>query len=212
MFHSQHGQDKWVLEVLKGKRNGFFLDSGAGDPTHASNTHALETVYDWNGICVEPNPYYYEQLRQKRKCVSVNCVLDSVERQVNWISAWQLGGILEFMAPSDRERLCRDCPPLKEPLEDFAQKLNSFTLDYLLTTHQAPAKIDFWSLDVEGAELVLLKSFPWDRHSVTTLCVEHNDYEPKYTETREFMKNKGYTCYPNLLCEWEDHFVNETLL
>lgn len=50
---SQAHQESFVLNVLKEKRNGFYLELGAGWPTKNSNTYLLESEYDWSGISFE---------------------------------------------------------------------------------------------------------------------------------------------------------------
>ena len=42
MFYSQACQDKFIVNVLKGKRDGFFLEIGGGDPIITNNTYTLE--------------------------------------------------------------------------------------------------------------------------------------------------------------------------
>ena len=53
-WHAQHGQDELVVEVLLQKRNGFFVDLAAGDAIQWSNTLSLERLFDWSGLCIEP--------------------------------------------------------------------------------------------------------------------------------------------------------------
>jgi len=55
-YYSQLGQDKWVLEKLDYKENGFFIEIGAYDGITLSNTYSLEKDFGWDGICVECNP------------------------------------------------------------------------------------------------------------------------------------------------------------
>jgi hypothetical protein len=76
----------------------------------------------------------------------------------------------------------------------------------ILKKYKAPKIIDYWSLDVEGAELPILESFPWNDHEVTLLTVEHNTGEPHCSDTRKFMTNLGYKIFPTLLSPNEDHF------
>ena len=53
----QHGaqieQDRYVLALLGGKRNGTFVDIGCGTPTINSNTFLLESEYGWSGIAID---------------------------------------------------------------------------------------------------------------------------------------------------------------
>ena len=53
MFNGQALQDKFVLTILKQKRNGFFLEIGSNHPININNSYVLETSYGWKGIMVE---------------------------------------------------------------------------------------------------------------------------------------------------------------
>lgn len=62
----QAEQDKFVLNVLKEKRNGYFLEIGSNHPININNSFLLEKKYDWKGIMVEYNPSFlplYEMFR-----------------------------------------------------------------------------------------------------------------------------------------------------
>jgi hypothetical protein len=51
--YSQIGQDAFVINLLQQKRNGVFLDIGAGPPKFISNTYLLEKKYNWTGVSIE---------------------------------------------------------------------------------------------------------------------------------------------------------------
>lgn len=53
IWTSQIGQDKFVIDALSGKNNGFFVDLGAGPPRYISNTYVLEKYFNWTGIAVD---------------------------------------------------------------------------------------------------------------------------------------------------------------
>ena len=44
-FNGQALQDKFVLNVLKNKKNGTFLDMGAHEPIHINNTYIGKVSY-----------------------------------------------------------------------------------------------------------------------------------------------------------------------
>jgi hypothetical protein len=75
-YWSQNGQDKWVLETLGYKKNGFFLDSGAYYPKDLSNTYTLEKYFGWTGICIEPLSHLYQKLCEERTCIVLQGILD----------------------------------------------------------------------------------------------------------------------------------------
>ena len=76
---SQLGQDLWVIDTMKYKKNGYFVDLGALDGLTHSNTLMLENKYSWSGICVEANPYVFPKLSSNRNCMCVNSLLDSTD-------------------------------------------------------------------------------------------------------------------------------------
>jgi hypothetical protein len=53
MFNGQAEQDKFVLNVLNNKENGYFLEIGSNHPIYINNSYLLETKYNWKGIMVE---------------------------------------------------------------------------------------------------------------------------------------------------------------
>lgn len=65
-YYGQAHQDKYVLNVLKEKRNGFFLEIGSNDPVFINNTYLLESQYDWRGIMVEYCPRFLQSYKEKR--------------------------------------------------------------------------------------------------------------------------------------------------
>ena len=51
---SQLRQDIFALFVLNFKKNGFFIEIGAADGVHCSNTYIMEKYLSWNGIWLNP--------------------------------------------------------------------------------------------------------------------------------------------------------------
>jgi hypothetical protein len=67
----------------------------------------------------------------------------------------------------------------------------TMTITTALALAGAPAVIDYWSLDTEGTELILLKSFPFDRHTFNVITVEHN-HQPARQHIRRFLEMRGF--------------------
>jgi hypothetical protein len=66
MYLGQAEQDKFVLNVLKNKKNGYFLEIGSNHPTDINNSYLLETKYDWKGIMVEYDSNFLSLYKQHR--------------------------------------------------------------------------------------------------------------------------------------------------
>jgi len=58
MYLGQANQDRFVLNVLKEKKNGYFLEIGSNHPININNSYLLETNYEWKGIMVEFCPHF----------------------------------------------------------------------------------------------------------------------------------------------------------
>ncbi|MFJ7157404.1 FkbM family methyltransferase [Streptomyces sp. NPDC101118] len=196
---SQYGQDRFVVDRLGGMRNGYFLDSGASDGLRASNTRLLETSYGWTGICVEPNADLYARLVRNRRCTCLDCCLYDREGSVEFLEAGTVGGILAEYDPS-LLRLARQGLRVADGDDPPTVPKTARTIRSVLDQCRAPAVIDYWSLDTEGSELALLRSFPFDAYSFRVLTVEHN-WLPVRTEIRAFLEARGYVWAQEAGCD-----------
>jgi len=66
MYFGQAEQDKFVLNVLKEKKDGFFLEIGSNHPINISNSYTLEKNYGWKGIMVEYDENFLDSYREHR--------------------------------------------------------------------------------------------------------------------------------------------------
>jgi hypothetical protein len=62
MSRSQFFQDLWVGWELGSPGHGFFVEFGAANGRHASNTHYLEKHLGWHGILAGPARHWYPHL------------------------------------------------------------------------------------------------------------------------------------------------------
>jgi hypothetical protein len=63
---AQLRQDLFVLTHLDFKTHGFFVEFGATDGIHLSNSYLLEREFHWSGILAEPAKSFEVALRQNR--------------------------------------------------------------------------------------------------------------------------------------------------
>ncbi|MFF8380224.1 FkbM family methyltransferase [Streptomyces sp. NPDC015661] len=188
-----------MVHALNGLRGGFFLDAGASDGVDASNTHLLETAYGWSGICVEPNPLLYAELVRNRRCHRVNCCLYDRPGEVDFVEAGTVGGILDAYHPAllaCARHVLGTSPGTPPP----TVRRPARTVRSVLRACGAPPVLDYWSLDTEGSELAILKSFPFDEYAVRVLTVEHN-WLPARAEVRGFLEARGYRWAAELGCD-----------
>jgi hypothetical protein len=72
-FTGQYYQDIIIAYIFfEAKKNGFYVDIGANDGKFISNTYCFEKL-GWEGICIEPQPDIFEELK---KNINGDFVLD----------------------------------------------------------------------------------------------------------------------------------------
>lgn len=64
--YSETYQDIFVLTMLNGKRDGYFLEIGAMYPQTYSNTYLLESKFGWKGISIEKESHYEAMHKSSR--------------------------------------------------------------------------------------------------------------------------------------------------
>ena len=75
---SQTFQDMFVLSMLDGKTKGTYLEIGAADPFHGSNTALLEQL-GWKGTSLEILPHEVEKFKAHRKNEVILCDATKVD-------------------------------------------------------------------------------------------------------------------------------------
>ena len=79
-----------------------------------------------------------------------------------------------------------------------------FPLYSVLMTLNNP-HIDYFSLDIEGAEAAILKTVPWNQVNVTSFSVEINHAGKIFPESRvdiqDFMKRQGYKFHSTVVID-----------
>ena len=152
-FVAAQGQDRLVLEILGNMTDGYYIDLGARWWHRSSNTFILDYIYDWQGLCIEPDPIFYPGLIMNRTC-TVIC-----DNPIG-IST---GGSLSFsyrMGRRGDERLKPDIILTVVSLEDIFKKF------------KVPKQIDYLSIDIDGMESKALMQFPLKQYQFKIISIE----------------------------------------
>lgn len=186
-YKSQAGQDKFVEQYFarSGLSGKYFLDVGAFDGIHFSNTYYLETILGWQGLCVEASADSFRSLSQNRRCNCANIVISSHN------------GILQF-----QENGMGGCV-----VTDGGEPLHAATLETVMREYGCPPLIDYVSLDIEGSEYDALLGFPFHSFKARLWTIEHNKYcAGEFNKMRIFdlMAANGYTRIREDVCSHDD--------
>ena len=145
-WHSQEGQDRHIMAIFSGKRNGYFVDCAANEPVQISNTRSLERDFGWSGLCVEPNQRYWSALRRIRSCKLSTTPVSNVEESSIMT---ERGAFSSFVAKSRRQYTQAIRMNATALSRAGLMQVRTRRIDSLLREHGAPHTIDYLSLDVE---------------------------------------------------------------
>jgi FkbM family methyltransferase len=218
-FKGQLLQDKYLDEnVFNGKKNGIFVEVGALDGIGASNTLFFEEKRNWKGILIEPNPVEYVRLiESKRNSIFENCAISNLEGEVNFLSISGpcnvLSGILEFYDPRHLQRIQYELNQYSNYKIDHelystseTVKIKSKKLSTVFKENNY-THIDLLSVDVEGAEMEVLKSINFDEVNIDCILLENNYGIEKETE---FLIANGYRVLTNI--QWDVLFIKNDFI
>jgi FkbM family methyltransferase len=189
-YYSQHGEDALLLQVFD--KPGYFVELGAVDGVHLSNTYALEQA-GWSGLLVEAVPALFEKVLQNRpKATSIHAAVADTDGELTFYGT-EVGSLSTF----DKEQRDYFIKNRTEVTADSytSHKIRSATTASLLKEANAPKVIDVMSVDIEGAELVALNGLDFDAYDVRCLIIEKDFARAKAANERtieDLVKSKGY--------------------
>ncbi|XP_066967102.1 protein Star-like [Macrobrachium rosenbergii] len=169
---SQFSQSKIANEMLKGMKDGFFVEVGAADGESLSNSIFFERELGWSGLLVEATPANFVALQTKnRKAYSIYAALavTTFASEVTFAASGAFGGKLAN------------------------QGIKVKGLPFFSILRALDVKIvDFLSLDIESFEVKVLKTIPWDKIKFRLMCIEVNHIPEGKEFLTKFLQEKGY--------------------
>jgi FkbM family methyltransferase len=191
-YYSQKGQDKFVNEnIFNNKTNGFFIEIGANNGINFSNTYFFEKNLNWQGICVEPYPELFEELKKNRNCYAENSCISSEKKIAQFLKCYgfiteMYSGIIDDYDPRHIERINNEIEIFggaKEIIEVQCISFDDLTEKYKID------KVDLLSIDIEGGEEKIIKSIDFSKIYIDVIIIENNFND---NGMRDYLKNKGY--------------------
>ena len=197
---SQHGEEDRLVAHFEGwaRSPGTYVEIGALDGAQFSNTLRLATCAGWSGVLVEGAWDNYERLErnvlaQRRPNVTAHfgAVCAPPQRSVRFAQGQKLrtiGGDVDAMAEGYREKWGRH---QRAPVDVACAPMSHYL--------RGVPHVHFFSLDVEGAELVVLETIDFTATTVDVFLIEMDEHDPaKNWKIRTLMRNLGYTACARL--------------
>ncbi len=173
-----HAEDRLKAEFFRATRNGFFVEVGANDPQRGSQSWQFEQT-GWAGVLVEPQPELAVRLTETRRARVFAAVCSS---------PGSAGGTARLYLRGPHSSLKRELA-VTGVIAEGAIDVPARTLDDILEEAEAPAPIDFVSIDVEGHEVEVLKGFDLARWQPQLVLIEDH---VSNLATHRFLSGAGY--------------------
>ena len=197
---ARYGMDRRLEEVLPHK-GGFYVELGANDGALASNSYYFELKKNWTGILIEPCPNLYLsclKLRGIRNKVFCNaCVPFDFSGEfvaMTYSDSMTISNSLDLDIGDRAEFIVKGDKFLAPGEHAFEFGAKAATLNQLLIDGSAPRLIDFLSLDVEGAELDVLRGVDFAHFNFRYIIVECRNLD----RLSRFLHDHGYTLLDKL--------------
>ena len=187
-------QDKLEGDMLG---TGMYVELGAFDGKTESNTRFFDACLNWTGLLIEGNPTTFQKTMEARPnshrmsfAPSCSADYEAVNKTIQFASYPMTNAGLKGKARDydEKTQVGVPCGPLGPVLEDIFEG----------------QRINFFSLDVEGAEVMVLKTIDFSRVHIDLLMVEVlnkfcDEDCPARDEIRDIMKKAGYKRYERIV-------------
>ena len=179
-----NNEDTAILNYFKDKKNGFYVDVGCYHPIHRNNTHLLHTQ-NWSGVNIDTSKFSIDLFNFMRpKDLNYNCAISDKNENIKLFYQKELSQ-LSTIEKSQAENVFQG--DIKE------KEINAFTLDEILSRDKyKDSKIDLLDIDVEGADLKVLRGLSFDKFKPELVCVEIHAKEIEKSDIYNFLIDKNY--------------------
>lgn len=170
-FVSASDEDKLVINYFKSKKNGYLLDISAADGVTGSNSFRLINEFDWSGLLVEPCPRHKKNLDILYADVDdVNVYYGAISGDKEKLTFYELGADAVGMSyTAERSHGAPESCPF--PIIG-TYDVPSININNLLEKYSVPTDIDFFSLDIEGAEKEVIDYIDMSKYNIKMWCIE----------------------------------------
>lgn len=169
-YYSQNGEDciLWSLFPTN-SAPGFFIDIGALDGIHLSNTYSFEQAA-WKGLCVEAHPDYIPLLTKNRPGSQVVHAAVSFEDRKSTKFYSSPRGSLSTLNTELEGHFKKNFKPYFNGWKPVNVQMRS--IDSLLAEMKFSGTVDVVSIDIEGGEVNALRGFSVTKHKPRVLVLE----------------------------------------
>jgi len=211
-IQSQLFQDVCASFIIGNKFEKTFLEFGATDGFELSNTHMLENELSWKGALSEPSPQWHKSLKENRKNskIIIKCIWKNSGEKLDF-----------FMSETGRYSTLNDfidndikSMPANNELRKKNGKLitvDTISLNDVVKEYFNNNCPSYISIDTEGSEYEILKTFNLNDYRPKLFTIEHN-YTENESKIDDFLITHNYVRIFRKLTSFDAWYVPSEIL
>ena len=192
VIKSQLFQDVFAAFIVGSSFDRTFLEFGASDGINLSNSYMLENSLGWTGVLAEPSPQWHEQLNNNRPNTRIitDCIWKSSGEKLDFfVSDIGILSTLNDYKHSDSSSMPGNHQKRIENGKII--EVHSISLNDVMEKTFNGLAPSYLSIDTEGTEFEILKSFDFGKYRPVVFTVEHN-FTNLESKIDELMSSNGY--------------------
>ena len=189
---SQLYQDVFASFIVGDKFDKTFFEFGATDGIDLSNSYMLETYLNWKGALSEPSPQWHRELKKNRPNTKIitDCIWSESKKVLDFfVSDVGVLSSLNDFKESDKVSMPGNTSARLKSGEIISVK--TISLNDVIEKTFGLKTPSYVSIDTEGSEYEVLKSFNFKKFRPIVFTIEHN-YTELQTKIDELMKTSDY--------------------
>ena len=185
--YSLFGEDRFIKNYFRNKSKGFYIDVSCYHPLDVNNTHLLHAK-GWNGINLDINFYSIELFNfLRKKDINIHSGISHKKEKLKMYYRKEIN-----MLNTLDKKIAKI--HFKNGFKKRNVQVN--TLNFFISKYfKKLEKIDFLNIDVEGAELNVLKSLNFKDYKPQLICIEIHNSKVMYDTNYDYLKSNNIYKY-----------------
>ena len=179
---SQLYQDVFAAFIIGNKFEKTFLEFGATDGLELSNSYMLEISDNWRGVLSEPSPQWHDLLKKNRTNTKIitKCIWSASKKKLDFFMS-DVGVLSTINDYVDSDKSSMPGNALERKKSGKVISVETISLNDVIKEYFSNVTPSYISIDTEGSEYEILKSFSLDIYRPRVFTIEHNftDYQNK---------------------------------
>ena len=209
---SQLYQDVFASFIIGDKFDKTFLEFGASDGLKLSNSYMLENSLGWKGVLSEPSPQWHNSLRKNRKNTEIitKCIWSESGKTLDFFMSDEgVYSTLNYFVESDKSSMPGNTTQRKKGGKVIS--VNTISLNDVIKDYFNNISPSYISVDTEGSEYEILKSFNLNNYRPKVFTIEHN-FSDLQIGIDDLMKLNNYERIFSKLTAFDAWYVSKETL